>query len=149
MSADWQRLANWRFFGQIPDMYLRDWLMFLEQGRGKEIAVAQLSRAITRHLVAANHFVYLHHDYAVKAVAKHGIEPGQFNLIFDTIERGIPLADRALHITFLWQSSVGWFQVTVKRAFHSRRVYICTFYKTNQNEAARKLRKYPRFDQIK
>jgi hypothetical protein len=124
--------------------------MFLERGAGREIPVAQLPKGIVRHLAAANHFVYLHHEYAVKAVAKHGIRPEQFNLIFDTIERGTPLADRPLHITFLLQvGGTSWFQVTVKRAFQTRRVYICTFYKTNSKEARRKLGKYPRFSEIK
>lgn len=127
-------------------MYLRDWIMFLEKGAGKEIPVAQLPKAIVRHLGAASHFAYLHHDYATKAVTKHNIKPDQFNLIFDTIEKGIPIADRALHVTFLYEAARSkWFQVTVKRAYHSRRIYIATFYKTNEREARRKLKKYPRF----
>ena len=126
-------------------MKLRDWLGFLEQGAGKEIAIAQLPKAIMRHLGAKSDHVFLHHDYAVKAVERHKTWPAHFSYIFDAIEFGTPLADRPLHVTFLWLSPDGWFQVTVKRAFESRRVYVATFYKTNAREARRKMRKYPRF----
>jgi hypothetical protein len=124
-------------------MNRRDWVGFLKQGAGKEIAIAQLPAAMMNHLGATSNFVYLHHDYALKAVTKHGVDPEHFSLIFDTIDYGRAIADRDLHITFLWDTfPLGWFQVTVKRAFESRRVYISTFYKTNKREALRKLRKY-------
>jgi hypothetical protein len=129
-------------------MNVRDWLGFLKQGAGKEIAIAQLPKAIARHLGATSNFVYLHHAYAVKAVDKHQITPEQFPLIFDTIEFGIPIADRALHVTFVWNGGKqGWFQVTVKRAFESRRVYVATFYKTTAAKVASKLKRYPAFQQ--
>lgn len=125
-------------------MLLRDWLGFLEQGAGKEIAIAQTSKAVTRHLGATSDRVFLHHAYAVKAVQKHKIWPAQFSLIFDTIEFGTPLADRALHVTFIWNSRIdGWFQVTVKRAFETRRVYVCTFYKLRERDALKRISRYP------
>ena len=124
-------------------MNVRDWHGFLQQGAGKEIAIAQLSPAMTSHLGATSDRVYLHHEYAVKAVEKHKIWVGDLALIFETVDYGIAIADRPLHITFLWDSKQkGWFQVTIKRAFDSRRVYVCTFYKTNAKEAARKLKRY-------
>lgn len=129
-------------------MNLRDWLGFLEQGEGKEIPIAQLSKAITSHLGAKSTFVYFHHAYAVKAVEKHNIAPIEFSLIFDTIEFGVPLADRLLHVTFVWKAPTEeWFQVTVKRAFESRRVYVSTFYKLRERDARSKLRRYPAFRQ--
>ena len=124
-------------------MYPRDWKLFLETGAGKEIAIAQLSRKMTAHLGASSEKVYLHHDYAVKAVVKHRLGPEHFPLIFDTVEYGRALADRDAHITFLHDSALGWFQVTVKRAMESRRIYVATFYKTNVVEVARKTKRYP------
>jgi hypothetical protein len=125
-------------------MNVRDWHGFLQQGAGKEIAIAQLSLTMTNHLGALSDRVYLHHDYATKAVEKHKIWVGDLSLIFEAIDYGTAIADRPLHITFLWDSrQKGWFQVTVKRAFESRRVYICTFYKTSLKEVNRKVKRYP------
>jgi hypothetical protein len=124
-------------------MLLRDWLGFLNQGAGKEIAIAQVPPAIQIHLGASSNHVFLHHAYAVKAVTKHRVWPGHFSYIFDAIERGIPVPDRHLHVTFLWDSQIdGWFQVTVKRAFETKRIYICTFYKIASKKAAKKIAKY-------
>jgi len=124
-------------------MYPRDWKLFLEAGHGKEIAIAQLSRAMTIHLGASSERVYLHHDYARKAVEKHRLGPEHFPLIFDTVEYGRALADREAHITFLHETALGWFQVTVKRAMESRRIYVATFYRTSAAEVVRKTKRYP------
>ena len=123
-------------------MYPRDWRLFLEQGQGKEIAIAQLSAAMTAHLGALSNKVFLHHDYAMKAVVKHNLGPDHFPLIFDAVDNGRALADREAHITFLHHTSLGWFQVTVKRATESKRIYVATFYKTNLVEVTRKTRRH-------
>jgi hypothetical protein len=121
-------------------MYERDWRNFLLKGHGKEIAIAQLSAKMVEHLGASSHFVYLHHDYAVKAVLKHTIHPADLALIFDTVERGTAVADRPLHITFYMRAGwERWLQVTVKRAFESRRIYVATFYKLRERDALKRM----------
>ena len=125
-------------------MYPRDWHRFIAEGAGNEIAIAQLSLEMTAHLGASSTHVYYHHDYILKAIQKHGMEIQHFPLVFDTVERGKALADRDAHITFLHfdESFNRWFQVTVKRAFESRRIYVQTFYKTNVREVTRKVKKF-------
>jgi hypothetical protein len=119
---------------------------FLEEGRDREIEIAQISQALANHLGASTRKLILHHAYALKAFEKHRTPPEQFPMIFETVDRGVPIADRPRHITFLhcdefeWNS---WFQVTIKMAGDNRRLYLCTFYKQKGAEVRRKLKKYP------
>lgn len=124
-------------------MYPRDWDMFLNMGGGREIAIAQLPGDVVRYLDAWSDKVFLHHDYARKAVVRHGLTVACFPYLFDTIEFGRGLADRPRHVTFFHRTPLGYFQVTVKRAEVSRRLYVSTFYKTNKGEVERKTKKYP------
>jgi hypothetical protein len=126
-------------------MYPHDWKRFLAEGAGNEIAIAQLSTEMTDHLGALSNRVFYHHDYVMKAVNKHGMLVEHFPLVFDTVERGKALADRAAHITFLHfdEAFNRWFQVTVKRAFETKRIYVQTFYKTNVREVTRKVKRFP------
>ena len=93
------------------------------------------------HLQATSRKVYLRHDYARKAAEKHGVTAAQFPAIFDTIERGSAYADKLLHITFYHIVDGVLWQVTIKRAFDTRRLYIATFYQQNQKDVARKTAK--------
>lgn len=127
-------------------MHVRDWRYFLERGQGKEIEIAQLSDQMTAHLGASSKNVILAHEYAVKAAIRHRMPAEQFPMIFETVDHGIALADRELHITFLYHDKVEWdrwFQVVVKRSFETKRIYISTFYKTKPTEVARKLKLHP------
>ncbi len=122
----------------------KDWQGFLNRGAGREIAVAQLAPALVSHLGAADDKVYLHHDYAAKAVNKHGLSAMHFPLIFDTIDFGIAVADRDRHLSFFYfdkETNLGWFQVTVKLALTGK-LYVATFYKQRQAEVARRLKLY-------
>jgi len=123
-------------------MYPRDWKLFLEKGSGREMAIAQVTSEIVSHLNAISEKVYIHHDYARKAIDRHGLKVSDFMFIFDIIEDGRALADRERHVTFMHLTPRGWFQVSVKRAEASGRLYIATFYKTNLLEVRRKTKKY-------
>lgn len=124
-------------------MYPHDWRLFIEEGAGKEIAFAPVSLEIASHLGAPSTQVWIHHDYALKAVQKHRLEPRHFSLIFETLEYGRVLDDKPRHATFLHLTEDGWLQVTIKRAEDSLRLYVATVYKTNAKEVARKSRRYP------
>lgn len=127
-------------------MHPRDWKKFLQVGQDREIEIAQLSQGLADHLEASSRNVILHHSYALKAFEKHNTPADQFPMIFETVDRGIPIADRPLHITFFYYDKTewdSWFQVSVKRAEENRRIYLCTFYKQKDIEVQRKLRKYP------
>jgi hypothetical protein len=123
-------------------MYERDWREFLLKGHGREPAIAQVSPQIVAHLGAASHFVHLHHAYALKATIKHAMHPRELALIWDTIERGVAIADRPGHVTFYMRHAGGqWLQVTVKCAADTRRMYVSTFYKLRGKDAERKLKR--------
>lgn len=124
-------------------MHPRDWRMFLEIGAGREIACAQLlSDEVLLHLEPASDMLFIGHDAAIKAVTKHRLEPDHFPIIFDTVERGMALADRERHVTFLHESEFGWFQVTIKCALASRRLYVATFYQTRERDVRSKRRRF-------
>ena len=124
-------------------MYPRDWQKFLEIGAGKDIACAQLlSDEVLEHLDPLSDKLFIGHDTALKAVSKHRLGPEHFPLIFDTVERGMALADRDRHVTFLHETDLGWFQVTVKCALASRRLYVATFYQTRERDVQSKRRRF-------
>jgi hypothetical protein len=126
-------------------MHPRDWKKFLEVGQDREIAIAQVSQYYAEYLGASSRNLILHHTYALKAFEKHNTPPEQFPMIFETVDRGVAIADRERHLTFFhldkteWGS---WFQVTIKCAEESKRLYVCTFYKQKEKEVVRKLNKY-------
>lgn len=122
-------------------MLERDWRLFLLKGAGKEPAIAQVAQDIADHLGAASRSVHLHHEYALKATVKHGVRPADLSLIWDTIDRGVAIADRPLHVTFYMREGSGYWQVTIKRAFETRRLYVATFYRLRASDAERKLRR--------
>ncbi|MFC3071204.1 hypothetical protein [Phenylobacterium soli] len=124
-------------------MYPRDWKLFLRHGQGKEIAVAQLSADMVAHLNAASDKVFYRHDYVMKAFAQHGTRHDDFGYLFDVVDYGRALLDRPNHILFMHLTPRGWFQAAVKCSKDTRRLYVCTFYKTNNLEVNRKTRKYP------
>lgn len=121
-------------------MHARDWKQFLTQGAGKEIAIAQISPALVAHLGASSDKVFYRHDYAMKAFEKHTLKYTDFALLFDVVEFGEAFADRAHHVLFIHRTPRGWFQVAVKCAQDTKRLYVATFYKTNQGEVDRKKR---------
>ena len=124
-------------------MYPRDWKLFLEKGDGKEIPIAQLSADMVAHLGAASDKVRFRHDYALKAVTKHGVTYSDFGYLFDVVDCGRALADRPNHILFMHLTHRGWFQAAIKCTQDTRTLYVATFYKTNLLEVNRKTRRHP------
>lgn len=129
-------------------MNVRDWRLFIEGHWENEIAVAQLSRELARYLGASSDKVYLHQDYARKAVRKHGLGFEHLNLIFEAVDYGMALVEpeRPRHMTFLYFDTLldadgAWYQATVKRGGEDRRIFLATFHRSCATEAARKRRK--------
>jgi len=130
-------------------MHVRDWKRFLEGRYEKEIAIAQLSQEMADYLGASSRNVHLHQDYVHKAIRKHGFGPEHFPLIFEVVDYGLALAEshRPLHLTFLHYAEgpdgeADWYQVSVKRGFEDRRIFLVTFHRSNRSEVARKGRKF-------
>src|SRR5579864_2299456 len=112
-------------------MNLRDWRYFLSGKRKEPLAIAQLSKEMADHLGASSRNVYLGYECARKAVDKHGLLAIHFPVIFEVVDFGAAIADRERHITFLHFDEVvttgRWFQVSVKRGFEDRRIFVTTF----------------------
>lgn len=124
-------------------MYEHDWQLFLKRGESRAIAVAQVSAEIREHLSATDNKVRIHHACAMKALLKHDLRASDFEYLFDVVEFGSAIADKERHVTFLHRTERGWFQLTIKRAMDTGRIYICTYYKTKPAEVRRKLAKHP------
>lgn len=126
-------------------MHVRDWKLFLAGQWDNEIAIAQVSQDIADHLGASSRNVHLHQAYAIKAVRKHGLTPDHLPLIFEVVDYGAALVDRPNHVTFLHldKSTWGdWFQVSIKRGFEDRRLFLTTFHRSDAGEVARKMRRH-------
>ena len=123
-------------------MHLRDWRLFLEQGSGKEIAVATAPAEVVSHLQAPSAKVWIHHDYVLKALREHDLPLEAFCHLFDVVDRGVSVADKERHVTFFYESPLGWLHLTIKKALASERLYVCTLYKSNAREVARRVRKF-------
>jgi hypothetical protein len=123
-------------------VYPRDWQLFLKDGAGKEIAIAQLPAHLVSYIGASSEKVYLHHSYAKKAAEKHQLAPEHFPIIFDAVERGLVVEDRERHLTFfhLDPESKRWFQITIKKAADTARVYLCTFHRVTQRKVDNRLK---------
>jgi hypothetical protein len=123
-------------------MYPRDWQLFLRDGAGKEIAIAQLSAELTRYLGVPSEKVFLHQTYAVKATQKHQLGSEHFPLIFDAIDRGLVVEERPLHLTFFHFDAERqrWFELVIKKAQDTGRVYLCTFHRVSERKVENRKR---------
>ena len=119
-----------------------DWQAFIDHGHGKEIAVAQVSLAITSYLGATSERVFMDHRYVLKSVHQHQISVEAFESLSDILAYGQVLEDRERHLVFLFENRAGWFHVVVKRAEASGRLYISTFHRTTMAKVAAKRRRF-------
>ena len=119
-----------------------NWQAFIDQGHGKEMAVAQVSPAIMSYLGATSALVFMDHRYVLKSVHQHRISIEAFEALSDILTYGQVLEDRERHLVFLFGSRAGWFHVVVKRAEASGRLYISTFHRTTIAKAAAKRRRF-------
>lgn len=125
-------------------MHERDWKLFLRDGGGKEIAIAQLPARYVGHLGALSDKVYIHHTYAMKAAEKHTVAADLFRIIFDAVEYGEAVADRPRHITFFRfdPESQRWFQVSIKCAADTKRLYLATFHRVKARKVVNRTEKF-------
>lgn len=123
-------------------MYPRDWQRFLDEGEGNEIAIAQVPAHIQQFFSSPSEKVFLHHSYAKKAADKHHLSLERFPLIFDAIEFGTALSDRPHHVSFfyLWPEEDRLYQVTIKKALDTGRLYLCTFHRVQQRKLTNRLK---------
>ena len=125
-------------------MLERDWRLFLRDGSGKEIAIAQVPMSIVGYLGATSDKLFLHHTYAMKAAEKHGLSPALFSTIFDIVEFGVAISDKPSHVTFFYlvPEVKRWFQVSIKCPEDSKRLYLVTFHRVGVRKVRNKVEKF-------
>lgn len=123
-----------------------EWQRFLESGRRSERSVGRLSAYLNGFLLATDREIRMGHEYALKAVDKHGLEVGHLALVPTVISSGEAYFDRPKHVTFLYYSSAWkrWFQVTIKCCTERRRLFVTTFHGLGADDVKRKRRRYQR-----
>lgn len=125
-------------------MDVTEWQRFLQSGQRSERSVGKLSAYLNGYLGAASRDVRMSHEYALKAIEKHGLEVCHLPLVASAIHEGEALFDRARHVTFLYHSPAfaRWFQVTVKCCSERKRLFVVTFHGLGGDDVQRKRRRY-------
>jgi hypothetical protein len=95
---------------------------------------------------ASSREIRIGHDYALKAIEKHGLEAQHLPLMAEAVRDGEAYFDRERHITFLYfAGSAGrWFQLTVKCCTERRKLFVVTFHGLGTDDVKRKRRRYQR-----
>lgn len=124
-------------------MLERDWLDFLKRGH-KPIKIAQVPAFCVKHLGAISDKLHLDPMYARKAAGKHGLSPAYFNLIFDGVERGVAIADRANHVSFYYLDPLSnkWFHIAIKCSGDTNELFLATFHRTTDGKFKNRLKKF-------
>ncbi|KQW79745.1 hypothetical protein [Brevundimonas sp. Root1279] len=86
------------------------------------------------------------HEYARKALDKHGLEVPHLEIVGIAIRNGEAFHDRARHMTFLYWSEQfqRWFQLTVKCCAERRRLFVVTFHALGSDDVKRKRKRFQR-----
>lgn len=123
----------------------REWIPYLQGLEPPVRRVGRLTEELRHALRASNSSVYISHDYAVKAIAKHRLQPDHFPMIELAILYGRVIHDREPDLTFFYYDTAvfgTWFKVAVKRTPCGSEVYVKTFHKITPQEVARICRKH-------
>jgi hypothetical protein len=120
------------------------WENFIASGKGGERRVCSLSAYLNGYLNAVSREVRIGHEYALKALEKHGLEVQHLPLIERAIREGEVAHDRPRCLTFLyWSAEYGrWFQATVKCCSEKRALYVTTFHGLGPDDVARRRKRY-------
>jgi len=125
-------------------MDVTDWQRFLQSGQRSERLVGRLPAYLNGFLMASSRDVRMGHEYAVKAIEKHGLEVAHLPIIGLALKDGEVLHDRVRHLTFLYWSPdfSRWFQVTIKCCTERRRLFVTTFHGLGADDVKRKRKRY-------
>lgn len=123
-----------------------EWKRFLQSGQRSERSVGRLSAYLNGFLLATDREIRMGHEYAMKAVEKHGLSTLHLPLVPVVIGAGEAFFDRPKHVTFIHYSTEfgRWFQVTVKCCTERRRLFVTTFRGLGADDVRRKRRRYQR-----
>lgn len=125
-------------------MDVSDWDRFVKRGQRENRYVAHLPAYLNGWLKASSHEIHIAHEYAVKAIIKHGLSIEHLPMVTETIKHGEAIYDRERHMTFLYLSPSfdRWFQVTIKCCSEKRRLFVVTFHGMSPGDITRKRKKF-------
>lgn len=106
--------------------------------------VGMLPVYLNRFLEASNRRVAIAHEYAAKAVEKHGLEPVLLGQMPACLRHGEVFHDREKHLTFVHYSDdvARWFQLTIKCCNQRKQLFVVTFHGLGVDDVRRLRRRY-------
>lgn len=125
-------------------MDVETWTKFYLRGQRTLRSVGSIPAYLNGFLEASSREVMIAHEYAVKAVEKHGLAIDHLPLIEAIIAEGEVYFDRERHLTFLYWSGEleRWFQVTIKCCNEKRELYVVTFHGLGADDVTRKRKRF-------
>jgi hypothetical protein len=118
----------------------QEWVEFLATGVPQSVSVTRIPAALSRAIGCSSQLVQMHHAYAVKAHAKHGIDPHRLPMARITIELGRALLDKNGDLQFFYFEEVifgKWFHVSVKSNEACTELWVSSFHISRAGEVAR------------
>lgn len=122
-----------------------EWVHFVRTGKPLIASVGRLDNDLCAHLDAATDLVRVRHDYTLKMLHKHRVEPHHLPLIESCLAFGRAVADKKHHITFFYCDEIvfgGWYQLTIKAADYGTELWVATFHPQSVAEVIRRTKKY-------
>lgn len=118
-----------------------EWWHFVASGAPPIVTVTQLPGLLCSAMRAHTSVVKIRHEYTLKILHKHGIQPDKLSMMTLTIEIGrAVLEPRGQCMSFFLFDDVvygGWFHATIKATQLGDELWVSTFHPTRFEEVAR------------
>ena len=119
-----------------------EWRALVSRDEPSFIRVCLLDSELVAHLQAKTETVRIYRSCIDKITGKHRISYEEISIIKTSIERGIAICDKKMHITFFYKhSSRQYFKTSIKVTTSLDEVVVCTFHKVRTEEFERKMRR--------
>jgi len=106
------------------------------------VSLCLLDSELVAHLQAETATVHIYRSCIDKVLEKHRISHEEISIIKTSIERGLAICDKEMHITFFYKhSSHQYFKTSIKVTTSLDEVVVCTFHKIRIEEFKRKMRR--------
>jgi hypothetical protein len=118
----------------------QEWVEFLASGIPQSVSITRIPAELSRALSCSSQLVQMHHSYAIKAYAKHGIDAYRMPMVRLTIELGRAILDRRGQLQFFYFEQVifgKWFHAVVKSNVACSELWVSSFHITKPKEVAR------------
>jgi hypothetical protein len=119
----------------------QEWIEFLITGMPQAVSITRIPATLSHALACSTQLVQMHHAYAVKAHAKHGIDPHRLPMVGITIDLGRAILDTRGHIQFFHFDEIvfgKWFQVVVKPNVACNELWVSSAHISKPTEVARR-----------